>query len=270
MSRRQRNDAPITLFSFQDIITSVTGILILITLILALTLVTQPRNESSENPDNIQALRSQLAALESDVSKLEQQNTVDFELLELMARFNVETPEQLSDRLQETISVTNQMIRDGVIQVNTGKSKTQEVDTRVDQKKAGLEQLLEQIKREQELLKKIVESNRVEYRLPGARGEEPWLIDIGGKEWLVAPANKIQTPVRFAETSLSKRLSNLEKWLQSLPSGQIYLVALVRSDGIESYTRIRESATLGSADFGVDLISDHVTVIDPQTGAAIR
>ena len=47
MSRRRKsNDNPFTLFAFQDIITAVTGILILITLILSLSLVEQPQKHN--------------------------------------------------------------------------------------------------------------------------------------------------------------------------------------------------------------------------------
>jgi hypothetical protein len=69
MGRRSNQGAPISFFSFQDIITTVTGILILVTLLLSLDLSTSAVSESSptDNPtpiddDRLRAAHSELLA----------------------------------------------------------------------------------------------------------------------------------------------------------------------------------------------------------------
>src|SRR5436190_2084488 len=54
MARRGRRSAesPMSFFSFQDIITSVTGILILVTLLMSLELVTRAQVQSIPSPTN--------------------------------------------------------------------------------------------------------------------------------------------------------------------------------------------------------------------------
>lgn len=270
MSRRKRNDSPFTLFAFQDIITSVTGILILITLILALSIVDKPLNESSENRENVQALKAQLASLQADVNSLEQQTTSDSELLDLMAQFGVEGIEDLNQALSEAIKKTKQMLGAGAIANASNGRKAEQVRDQVSRKTADLEQIARKILEQRKLLEEIVASNRVAYRFQGSRGDEPWIIDVGSDKWLAAPANKNQKPVVFAQKGLRQRLNSLENWYRSASSSQKYMVLLVRPDGVESYSAIRESKKLAGTSFGVDLIPSDITVIDSETGAVIQ
>ena len=88
MSRRsRRHDAsPVSFFSFQDIITSVTGILLLVVLMFVVELITRPQDAGS-NPDGspatspesaelrqaqeaLEALRRQLADVEAQLARL--------------------------------------------------------------------------------------------------------------------------------------------------------------------------------------------------------
>lgn len=270
MSRRKKDHSPFTLFAFQDIITSVTGILILITLILALSIVDKPLNESPESRDNIQSLRAQLASLRSDVSSLDQQTTSDSELLKLMAQFGVENVESLDKTLRESIEKTRMMLTNGAIENAKGKKKADQVGDQISKKATDLEDITRRMLEQKRLLEEIETSNRVVYRFPKSAGDEPWLIDVGDDQWLAAPANKNQKPVVFDDRNIRRRLGQLEAWYRSASSGNKYLVLLVRPNGVASYTAIRESSKLTNASFGIDLIPEDVTVIDSQTGAVIR
>lgn len=71
MSRRRSNQPAISLFSFQDIVTSVTAILILLVLILTLELITQKYHEAAADPAATQAtMVAAVAELEAVVQKL--------------------------------------------------------------------------------------------------------------------------------------------------------------------------------------------------------
>ena len=85
MRRKRSNQVPITLFSFQDIITSVTAILLLLTLLLAFELVqkaamaraTQPKQVAERVTESLQEIEAQLLELQS---KLATQGKVASEL----------------------------------------------------------------------------------------------------------------------------------------------------------------------------------------------
>lgn len=68
MSRRDRHaDPPMSFFSFQDIITSVTGILILVTLLLALELLTRVEVQQTPIPS-----AAEITALQEDINEARQ------------------------------------------------------------------------------------------------------------------------------------------------------------------------------------------------------
>src|SRR5687767_1677296 len=109
MSRRGRGGTPISLFSFQDIITSVTGIMILITLILALEVIQNteksPQNRTQELTAELQqaaqqaaSVQTTVAATQAEIEKL-RANLTSSET-ELLATVKVDSA-QVSRQLQD-------------------------------------------------------------------------------------------------------------------------------------------------------------------------
>src|SRR3990170_1664670 len=71
--RRGVNEDPISLFSFQDIITSVTGIIILLALLLVVELTKRPQQVLSDGGSNAASLlQSEIHDLESRISSLKE------------------------------------------------------------------------------------------------------------------------------------------------------------------------------------------------------
>ena len=72
--RRRDQTAPMSLFSFQDIITSVTGIIITVTLVLALELVQSlAERQSTETPAVARQVRTALEEARQQVEALRSQ-----------------------------------------------------------------------------------------------------------------------------------------------------------------------------------------------------
>lgn len=269
MSRRNRSDNPITLFAFQDIITSVTGILILITLILALALAERPVHVSPESRENIEELKSQLAALEQEIKSLQQQTRSDSAILDLMSQYSANSIEELISHLTSSIMHGSDLIRQGQEETASGEEQLSRNEKQQAAQELNLQQLMSRFEEQQKLLDRIVSGNRVVYQFSGSAADQPWILELGSNVWQIARANKKEKPVRFEQANLADRLKALVQWSNSQPGGK-YLVLLVRPGGVESYDLIRKSNSLGSVEFGVDLISSDVTVIDPETGAVAR
>ena len=71
MSRRRNNQPTISLFSFQDIITSVTAILILVVLILTLELISRKYDAAASDPETQKRVTSEaVAELEALVNRI--------------------------------------------------------------------------------------------------------------------------------------------------------------------------------------------------------
>jgi hypothetical protein len=269
MSRRNRSENPVTLFAFQDIITSVTGILILITLILALALADRPVHDSSEIRESIEDLRSQLAALDHDINSLQQQTRSDSAILDLMSQYGANSIEELISHLTSSIRNGSNLIRQGQAEATSGEELLSKNEKRLSEQALNLQQLMARLHEQQKLLDRIVAGNRVVYQFSGSDADQPWLLELGGSVWQIARANKKEKPVRFEQEKPRDRLKALVQWSNS-HSGRKYLVLLVRPGGVEAYDMIRKSGDLGRVEFGVDLISSDVTVIDSETGAVAR
>ncbi len=270
MSRRRRGDSPFSLFAFQDIITAVTGILILITLLLALSIVDAPMNEAEQEIADLQALKARLVSLRSEVADLEDQLTTDNEIVRLVSKSGAANLVQLKSQLEQSLKIAQELLSNTNKQTHSNADSLKRRQDQVNAKTTGLQQTLANIEQLKRKLEEIRQSNRAVYQVKTTSQEKPWLLDLSSQRWLLAAANEQSTPVRIDQSTLAARVGALESWQQSNPGDRRYLVLLVRSDGVDSYKKIRESVTLANAiDFGVDLIADDITVIDPKTGAVI-
>ncbi len=269
MSRRNRHENPITLFAFQDIITSVTGILILITLLLALALVDRPVPESRESRESIEDLRSQLTVLEQDIKSLRQQSRADSTIVQLMTQYGTNSIEELITHLETSLQNASRLIQSGREELAAGEEFKTKNQKRLDDQASSMQELLARLKEQQELLDRMKAGNRVIYEVSGSASDQPWLLELGGTQWQLAKVNKREKPVLFDQSKPGDRLKALIQWAKSHP-GRKYLVLLIRPGGVESYDLVRRSTSLTGVEFGVDLIPSDVTVIDPDTGAVAR
>ena len=71
MTRKSHNNSPISLFAFQDIITSVTGVFLLMTLLMAVELASrETMQQSAVSAEEIERLTVSVEELEAEVSQL--------------------------------------------------------------------------------------------------------------------------------------------------------------------------------------------------------
>jgi hypothetical protein len=171
--------------------------------------------------------------------------------------------------LRQSVARATQAVDENSTEALTIERQIRQSEQSRAQQVASLEQLRSSIQARQELLEKLAETNRVVYEISGGHADEPWLLDLGETEWLLAPADRKEKPMVFDARDLDGRISALENWART-SSDQKHLVLLVRPSGIESYELIRSDATLPRCSFGVDLIGADVTVIDRQTGAVVQ
>ena len=270
MGRRTQTSNPFTLFAFQDIITSVTGILILITLILALTMVVQPENFDASSGESVETLRANLQQLEDTINAIETQSQVDQMILDLLVEFDADSMEQLDSLLTRSSKETKEKITRLKRQYWDDKTKAQSTKKELEKKRQQLSEIENQNKKKSEALKKLQQSERVEYGYDSTGGEEPWLIYLSEKQWMCARVNQKQPPIIFSESDLSKRLSRFENWQHGITLQKSYFVLFVRPDGVPSYDLIRGSVRLSGVEFGVELLNEKVVIIDPQTGTVIQ
>lgn len=268
--KRRRTENPFSLFAFQDIITAVTGILIMITLILALNISGQPAQTAEQGePSNpisnadLESIRKQLEQLEKKVKnqdsalqmvsgKSDQQlkdEIKQFEQSQASIRTRIEAQRKLTETAKELLHKLNTE--------NDGQLASQ-----LDEKLKKIEAMLKQ-------LESLQDGSRLVYQVKSSSSKTAWFVDVTDGDLLAAKAGIKQTPVKFSGNSLEERIQAFRNWAQNLKSSERYVILLVRPKGIASYKAIR-GLNIPRIEFGVDLISNDVIVIDPVDGASIK
>lgn len=97
--KRSDGDSPISLFSFQDIITSITGIMFLVILLLMLMMLQVSKTAiQRRDPSEAARLKKELQILRQELDKI---NTQDLDLASELQKLNKYPPEELSRMLAE-------------------------------------------------------------------------------------------------------------------------------------------------------------------------
>lgn len=265
MRRRRHNDSPFSLFAFQDIITSVTGILLLIMLLLCVSLITR---ELSQDPpmdasDETSFESSHVAELEGRVQALR----TEFE--ERKSRFgrllamSPSTAIRRREELRSQVAVLTQSVEKldaetraaAAVASRPATPREQAVAKEVDAKSKKAAQL----RRKLDALK---QSGRLVFHPSPSDPRQPWVVQVDNADILVAPAGRREPARRFASPD------EAFAWVRrTRRTDSDYFVLFVKPGGIWEHYKLVDA--LHEADFrtGIELIGANQTVVDPHIGA---
>ena len=272
MTRRRLPPPPFSLFSFQDIITAVTGIIIFVTLILAIELVysenVSPTRQTVAMITKLSAalddVKSQLALSKDDLARDESTVLEIARILPSQLESELLQNQQRVERLENELQSLGQLRAQLTDQERNGASALSQTAA----KQSDIESIQKQIDAVRDEFGKLKESNRLIYNPTLDSNRKPWLVDIQRGKILVAPAGEKAKPVAFTSTAERVRVHAFLKWSKTRDSAQDYFVLLVRPTEISTYdTLVVELRDLGFH-IGIDLFGEEVTIIDPVKGAA--
>lgn len=273
MSRRGRSGPTISLFSFQDIITSVTAIVTVVTLLLALDLVQRKQAQSS---DSSQSTATDIAArveeLEVEVSKLQ----LSIRAAEGVAQ-NV--TEKSANELKNEIMAKNAAVTD----LEAARSKFQAVVNDWQRReKRELERQFDQqpLRDEQQALSKsmleleqeiehVESDDRMIYQMPRGAAKSGWIVEIGTDSVRVAPIGRRQAPILFNKSNSRKSpIDSFQQWIQGDGHDQEYFFILARPGAAAEFHELQGYLRTTRISYGVDLIGLDEQVLDSELGAA--
>ena len=278
MSRRGRGGTPISLFSFQDIITCVTGIMILITLFLGIEVIR--RKEGS--PDNrtktltkelVEAsakavtVKATLAGNKRQIDEL--RAALAGGETELMESVKVDADE-VSRKLRD-LDELNKLMAGELKESDARRRQTEkeleemmarESDRQSD--KQTLEQLSQKVKEKIDELKKLRQANRVIFNPTQGDSKTPWLVELSATGILSAQLGKKEKPQSFPTTAAFK------SWAGKRSKAGEYFVLLIKPSTVDKFLDARQALEKQGFDVGFDLLRDDQTAIDPETGAATQ
>lgn len=261
MRSRSKGSSPFSLFAFQDIITSVTGIMILITMMMALELV--------QNAES--APRAVTPAIAEDVEAAVQENEEEIRRLERILsegagaiQVDADTARRRLDEMQRAREELERQNASLAAELNAAAAREDAVlEQAQDVSPETLSELRAQLAATQKQIQEMKESNRVIFNRPEGTSKTPWLVQIEGDRIVVAESEKAAAPRSFASTE------EFLGWAGTQNASSIYFVMLIKPAGVERFVPIRETLQSDGFDLGYDLLNADQTAIDPQTGAGI-
>jgi len=290
-SRRRRNQAPLSLFSFQDIITSVTAIMILLVLILTLELVTraQQRGVAAEDRRVACELRETVAALQSraDALRAEQEGATQtarraagLSLAEIRTRHDEaeravrllsEENGGLAARVRAVRAEQRTAERDVVAAKTSAATDVALHAAAIDGRAAEMEEANRRERRRQD-------ESRQEERPPSGgtlvfnqdpdNTRSPILVDVAGGGITVL-AGDGGNPRQFAWTS-GVPPADFRRWLSGLNAGTEYIVIMLRPSGVEHHGMVRDAVTSAGLAVGLELVGETMRVELPAAGGESR
>jgi|YNPMSStandDraft_1061717.scaffolds.fasta_scaffold11901_2 hypothetical protein len=253
---RKRSGSPLSLFSFQDILTSLMGVVFLIVLLLSLELVHRAPNVSDLTRQDAERLKEETTRLEQQCQILQDQLNSLYENMKLA----VGSLEQLKqkhlqlqqlckhlrsecDALQTSLQEANQQAVSAEKQFARDSEERRIAELR--QKIAQLQAKLDQLQKEDFFIFNPV---------PG--GLMPWLVDLAGPAWTVVSAETFRIETAFPQHPMQERISAFIQWARSRDPRREYFVLFVRPSGLPAYDELRKKLETLGFQLGVDVLGD--------------
>ena len=259
------------MFSFQDIVTSLTGIMVIIILVIVLQLAEamyEYENPKSDNPEYLE-LKEKIKELAKRIQEIKEMGEeIPEELKAFVQLSEAEVEEQLQQAQDskslmtaemeknsaemETIKLSLSQIRDLLAASEEQKKSAEEIKKVVETKQEELEQdegiiqlsrKLQSLQQESERLKNEIRINaeKVEFSFQGLMSRHPILIECKGTGFRAQVYKSDEDIQNFMGNSFNSNLSNLISWLKKKDLKKYYPVLLLRVDAFPRIDEIEEA-----------------------------
>ncbi|MGC1272322.1 MAG: hypothetical protein WBC44_01340 [Planctomycetaceae bacterium] len=264
---RGRSGPVVSLFAFQDIITSVSGILIVVVLLMALELIEQPEADASSPSADARSMTEALTAAEAERESLKSLLDDETDAVEAAAGTSAgELARQIADSEAEIQRLD--------VQIHNLQSDAEALDAAaaaLEVKQFDAADVLaeiEQLGRRADALRSEVEStrkdDRIVYAFPRGVNKSGWLVVLNADDIAVAPIGVVARPTWFRGESTAAE--EFLDWSKARPAD--YFLLLIRPAGIDDFDAVEEDFRDRSVEYGFDVLGERATVLHPERGAA--
>ncbi len=268
MGKRKFTGSPLSLFSFQDIITSVTGIFVLITLLIAVELSQRVVNQKSQpTPHPSESFDEEIDAELQQIAKLEQlQGDVSEELPEF-ATYTNQSAEQARKELQAEIArlqvAVSQSAAEAESAQDSAAAASAQSEARSSERKE-LEQVESLLAALEQELTELENSQRVFYNVPDSQGRRVLLVELFAEEILLAPAGVERPPLRASGLG---RVDKIMAAIRQNSTDSVRVVMIVHPGAVDAFNELYEKVKSDGYSRGFDVLPDSSLAIDPEKGA---
>ncbi|RMG01802.1 MAG: hypothetical protein D6741_04695 [Planctomycetota bacterium] len=226
---RRRTGPTVSLFSFQDIVTSVMGILLFVALLLALKLFQCSVQAAQTASVDIEALQREIAELERDIEAQEAHinrlaqaqldvQTIDAEQMERLAQ-RVENLERRAEELLEQVADLRQEYQE-TAQATARFAEAAEQE---------LKDLDAQLRELNGLVARFSNGDLTVFNVAGFETHVRYVLDMGQQVWIVTRLDSAGNAAEnFSFTgSPGERMRRAVEWIRTLPR-RSYVFLLIR------------------------------------------
>lgn len=262
MPRRKQNSSPMSLFSFQDIITATTGILILLALVLALSVIVQ--NDNSVGEPEI-ADEETIGLRDDLIGEVKQLNHQSMQITNDAATWSSSTPAELQKKIDANLVKQKHLLADiaaGEKRLSVFEADFKKLDPilKLQTLSKQLNEISESSMEISNQIQKLKASDRVVYNFREAN-RSAWLVEVKGNCILSAKIDEATQPRKFVSAR------HFNKFAASLPESQQYFILVVKPSGIVNYNVIKPYLMQINADIGTELVGEKQTAVHPIRGA---
>lgn len=272
MSRRTRHAPAFSLFAFQDIITGVTGIVVLLMLLLTLSLVERVRHSP----------QIQTQMLDQEVAQALAATLEQIEELERSTKQVAATAEQAGEILPEEIAPEIELRGQNVnaLEAESERAKrrlqrqqqdlaekTQQAQGN-DEKRRQLAALQQQVRELEQEIRQAGDKPRLVYNPDVGARSIAWIVDLRSDAIWVARVGRREPPRVFSEAGAETRKRAFLAWATRRSPRAESFVLLIRPSTIAVFQDVEEKLKAAGFSIGFDAVPKDRSVIDPETGAA--
>ena len=270
MSRKEEESSAISLFSFQDIITSITGIMFLVVLLLVIIMITShlPSGDPQKDKIDSTALQQELAELKKAIKAIQDNNLqIDAELDKLKKL----SPAELAKRkqqLQIQINKTQQEITDletrlaqDTRQLELTKDNILNAQLRTkaqDDSIMELQQKLAQLTRSLQAKKHALRQKErlIRYVISHHGNKTPLLLEMSKKGLRMLDVSSGTITDWRTDGSMDQSLNKLRSFLQT-SSGSMYYFSVAVQPGAFAYAdKVLQMLKTAGFERGIEILPD--------------
>ncbi len=266
MSRRKAQGPSVSFFAFQDIITSVVGIFVLITLIMMVDLVTKTSSSAKVHGAVEDTYSSALNDLQDQLSKLETRSAQLDKAANSAGSIRVQSKEEISKELEASIQSLNQQVerverRTREIQRVIENQDKVKSDLQIEIQKRSpdreeLERLLKQLEKLDSKIQNLQTEDTLIFKSQNLQGRTVVIVEVHANKLVLLDLAKDNR----TEISGSDLDGKFRTWLSSRNVGSIHCFVLIRPFAAGTFNSVRSVLDTTGASYGYDLIDQKRTV----------
>lgn len=282
----RRKSVGVSLFSFQDIITSVTAIIILVLLLLTLELLFRKYGLAASDTVRTQVelidaedrLKELVQSLEEKLSNAESAGGQSTSPTKAELRRTLSALQSEKRRAEQEQVDANQVLiaaernkQDALLEMAVHQGDAAEVESLeqdTEAKRNALQELQEANKAKEKDLEDLEQQSidddgvamELVFNKPENASKQPWILDVFGDG--LACLKLGSGVVRKFTIDSQSNSSDLDNWLAALSVGQNYILMMIRPSGVRHEGWVKEAIQGQGIPLGVELIGEDQEIRD--------